>query len=95
MAQTAPEAANPANPAAATATAPTVQVLSVPLGGRTVNLTGDKKYGVYVPTRFGGSLTIETTAGKIENLKGPDGRDFSNGAETGMNRHGWFTFEIK
>ncbi len=95
MAQTAPEAANPANPAAATATAPTVQVLSVPLGGRTVNLTGDKKYGVYVPTRFGGSLTIETTAGKIENLKGPDGRDFNNGAETGMNRHGWFTFEIK
>ena len=38
IAQTAPEAASAANPAAVAATTPTVQVLSVPLGGRTVRL---------------------------------------------------------
>lgn len=75
-------------------TASTVQVLSVPLGGRTVSLTGDKKFGIYVPTRFGGSLTIDTTEGTIENLKGPDGQPFENGGETGLNRHGWYTFEV-
>lgn len=72
-----------------------VQILSVPLGGRTVSLTGDKQFGIYVPTRFGGSLTIDTTDGIITNLKGPDGLPFENGADTGANRHGWYTFEVK
>jgi hypothetical protein len=93
-AQVAPASGQPVSPASPAASAATMQVLSVPLGGRTVNLNGDKKYGVYVPTRFGGSLTVELTSGKIENLRGPDGRPFDNGGETGTDRHGWYTFEV-
>ncbi|MFM7318992.1 MAG: hypothetical protein ACKO5E_18760 [bacterium] len=89
----------PASPAAAApATAEpskTMQVLSVPLGGRTVSLDGDKKFGIYVPTRFGGSLTVDISEGTITNFKGPDGRAFDNGAETAVNQHGWYTFDVK
>lgn len=94
-AQTAPAPAATAAIEAADSKAATTQVLSVPLGGRTVNLKGDKRYGVYVPTRFGGSLTVELSAGEITSFRGPDGREFSNGGDTGKDRHGWYTFEVR
>ena len=37
------------------------RVTTIPLGGSLENQSGDHHYGVYVPTRFGGELTIKTT----------------------------------
>src|SRR4051812_45746477 len=34
------------------------RVQPVPLGGVTAEQTGDRGFGVYVPTRFGGVLTV-------------------------------------
>ena len=46
----------------------------VPLGGSVDSQSGDTFYGVYVPTRFGGELTIKSTDGKVVDIKGPNGR---------------------
>jgi hypothetical protein len=70
------------------------RVQPVPLGGTLPGQSGDKAYGVYVPTRFGGNLTVSTTSGKIDALRGPDGRERVNGEETGLDQHGWFTFRV-
>ena len=48
-------------------------VTTVPLGGALDRQSGDRYYGVYVPTRFGGELQVKTTSGKIVDLKGPNG----------------------
>jgi hypothetical protein len=71
------------------------RVQPVPLGGTREGLTGDRDYGVYVPTKFGGELTIKVTEGTITDLKGPDGRERRNGHEVGMNQQGWYTFRVK
>jgi hypothetical protein len=72
------------------------QVQPVPLGGSLYGQTGDRNYGVYIPTRYGGNLTITATDGTVEALKGPgpNGAARQNGADTGMNSHGWYTFKI-
>ena len=51
-------------------------------------------FKVYVPTRWGGALTIGTTAGTITDLKYPDGLiPYPQGRDTGTN-YGWYTFSI-
>jgi hypothetical protein len=70
------------------------RVPTVPLGGSIANLTGDHTYGVYVPTRFGGSLAFKTSAGTVSKITGPDGRERPNGGEVGVNQHGWYTFMV-
>jgi hypothetical protein len=70
------------------------RVVAVPLGGSLESQKGDHHYGVYVPTRFGGELTIESTDGKVGELKGPNGAARVNGQDVGMDQHGWYTFEI-
>jgi hypothetical protein len=47
-----------------------------------------------VPTRFGGELTIKTSSGNLSALKGPDGRERTNGGEVGVNAQGWYTFKV-
>ena len=47
------------------------QVQPVPLGGSLTGQTGEQYFGVYVPTRFGGALTVKSTAGKVETDHGP------------------------
>lgn len=71
------------------------RVQPVPLGGSLANQSGDKFYGVYVPTRFGGELTVQTTGGVVGELQGPDGRPRTNGQDVGMNSHGWYRFSVK
>lgn len=73
---------------------PAKRVQPVPLGGERDGLTGDHDYGVYVPTRFGGELSIKTSSGNLSALKGPDGRERANGGEVGMNAQGWYTFKV-
>jgi hypothetical protein len=70
------------------------QVAAVPLGGALQAMEGERYYGVYVPTRFGGELTIKTSDGKVEELKGPDGAARVNGHEIGQDRQGWYTFKV-
>jgi hypothetical protein len=70
------------------------RVRPVPLGGTLPAQSGDAYYGVYVPTRFGGALTVKTTAGTVDSLTGPDGRVRANGEDVGNNQHGWYTFKI-
>ena len=74
------------------------RVRSVPLGGTLSDQSGEHSYGVYVPTRFGGALTIKVAgaaAGTVEGLTGPDGRPRANGGEVGENQQGWYTFRVR
>lgn len=70
------------------------RVQPVPLGGSLANQIGDRAYGVYVPTRFGGQLTISSSSGTIGPITGPDGAPRTNGAEVGNDKQGWFTFKV-
>ena len=70
------------------------RVTTIPLGGSLENQSGDHHYGVYVPTRFGGELTIKTTIGKVVEIKGPNGVERTNGKDIGLDQQGWYTFRI-
>lgn len=70
------------------------RVQPVPLGGALSAQSGDRDYGVYVPTRFGGTLTVTTTEGRVEALNGPDGRARKSGQEVGNDQQGWYTFKV-
>ncbi len=70
------------------------QVQPVPLGGSLSGQKGDKYFGVYVPTKFGGSLAIKATSGKVVEIKGPDGKERRDGQEVGNDQHGWYTFKV-
>jgi hypothetical protein len=70
------------------------RVRPVPLGGALPDQMGDHAFGVYIPTRFGGELTIKTTSGTVGTITGPDGKSQSNESEIGMNRQGWFSFTV-
>lgn len=71
------------------------RVQTIPLGGALSDQEGGRYYGVYVPTRFGGNLTITTSSGSIEDLKGPDGKARQNGEDVGFNAQGWYLFQVK
>ena len=73
---------------------PARRVQPVPLGGSLSAQSGDQHFGVYVPTKFGGELTVTTTAGTVAQIVGPDGRDRANGREVGNNAQGWYTFKV-
>ena len=70
------------------------RVQPVPLGGSLSGQSGDRQYGVYIPTKFGGELTVKTTGGTLGPIVGPDGRERANGSEVGNNAHGWYTFTV-
>jgi hypothetical protein len=70
------------------------KVTAVPLGGSLAGQKNDTYFGVFVPTRYGGVLTVKSDAGRVEALAGPDGRSQANAEEIGSNRAGWYTFKI-
>ncbi len=70
------------------------QVQPVPLGGSLTGQKGDKYFGVYVPTKFGGVLSLKSTSGTVKEIKGPDGAERRNGEEVGNDKHGWYTFKV-
>ncbi|MBV8317733.1 MAG: hypothetical protein JOZ53_22560, partial [Planctomycetaceae bacterium] len=76
------------------------RVQTVPLGGSLPDQSGDRHFGVYIPTRFGGVLTIKTTSGTVGPIIGPDGKERLNGQELGLNQpagqehQGWYTFTV-
>ncbi len=71
------------------------QVQRVPLGGSTTTQQGERYFGVYVPTRYGGNLTVTTTSGEITRLRGPNRQSVLNGSDLGMNSQGWYTFKVE
>ena len=73
---------------------PLKRVQPVPIGGSTSEQSGEQYFGIYVPTKFGGQLTITTTDGNVDKLTGPDGKPRINGQEIGENVHGWYTFAV-
>jgi len=73
----------------------TERVTTVPLGGSSDGQTGDRYFGVYVPTRFGGELRIKATWGQVVGLKGPNGASLSNGQDVGLDHQGWYTFKVE
>jgi hypothetical protein len=70
------------------------QVVAVPLGGSLEAREGEHYYGVYVPTRFGGELTVKTSDGTVQDIKGPNGAARTNGQDVGVDQQGWFTFKV-
>ena len=70
------------------------EVKHVPLGGSLTGQRGDRYFGVYVPTRFGGALTIKATSGTVEEIVGPDGKQRVNGQEIGNDQQGWYRFKV-
>lgn len=70
------------------------RVQSVPLGGSLAEQTGEGHFGIYVPTAFGGELTIKSTGGAISPIKGPDGKERPNGQDLGAAPPGWYTFTV-
>src|SRR3954462_11382049 len=70
------------------------RVMKLPLGGSLDGQSGDQHYGVYVPTRFGGELTITVSSGKVVELKGPNGVERTNGQDIGLDQQGWYTFRV-
>jgi len=66
----------------------------VPLGGSLTARSGDQYYGVYVPTRFGGRLTVKVDDGQVVDLKGPRGVNWRNGEEIGLDQQGWYLFKV-
>lgn len=80
--------------ASATGAETAPQVRPVPLGGVLAEQSGDCYFGVYVPTRFGGALTITSTAGSVSEIDGPDSKPRQNGEEIGFNQHGWYRFRV-
>jgi len=70
------------------------EVKHVPLGGSLTGQVGERYFGVYVPTRFGGTLTIKATSGTVEEIVGPDGKPRKNGEEVGNDQQGWYRFKV-
>jgi hypothetical protein len=70
------------------------EVRHVPLGGSLTGQVGERYFGVYVPTRFGGTLTIKASSGAIEEIVGPDGKARINGQEVGNDQQGWYRFKV-
>ena len=68
---------------------------AVPLGGSLDRQSGDRYFGVYVPTRFGGELRVKTTDGKIVDLKRPNGSPWIDGQDIGFDQQGWYTFKVE
>ena len=62
--------------------------------GKSLTRTSPSFFKVYVPTKWGGKLTIGKTAGTITDLKNPDGLPYISGSEIGTDKQGWFTFCI-
>jgi hypothetical protein len=73
----------------------TEHVTAVSLGGSLDDQSGDRYYGVYVPTRFGGNLTAKASDGRVVELKGPSGAPKTNGQEIGNDQQGWYTFKVE
>ena len=71
------------------------RIKSVPLGGALTVEFEERQFGVYVPTQFGGALTIETTAGQVGLITGPDGQERVSGQDVGFRAQGWYTFEVR
>src|ERR1700739_3861964 len=65
-----------------------------PLGGSLTGQVGERYFGVYVPTRFGGTLTIKASSGTVEEIVGPDGRERGDGHESGSDQQGWYRFKV-
>ena len=70
------------------------EVRHVPLGGSLTGQVGERYYGVFVPTKFGGNLTIKASAGTVEAIVGPDGKAKKNGDDIGGSSQGWYTFKV-
>ena len=68
---------------------------TLPLGGSLDGQSGDRYFGVYVPTRFGGELHVKTTDGKIVELKRPNGTPWVEGHDIGFDHQGWYTFKVE
>jgi len=66
----------------------------VPLGASLVSSGNPACYRAYVPTKWRGKLNIQTSAGSIADLAYPEATPYANNAETGENKHGWYTFKV-
>ncbi len=73
----------------------TEHVTSVPLGGASDVQTGDRYFGVYIPTRFGGELKIKASLGRVVEMRFADGQSLTDGQEIGRDHQGWVTFKVE
>jgi hypothetical protein len=67
---------------------------SVPLGSISEQQTGDREFAVYIPTRFGGELTVKCSSGDVQGLRTSKGLALRNGQDIGLDQQGWVTFKV-
>ena len=68
----------------------------LPLGLKLDGQSGDRSFGVFIPTRHGGELTVTADGANVGPIIGPDGRERANGADVGHEcARGWYTFTVK
>ncbi len=79
---------------------PSPAIVKVPLGGSVVSTLDPGQYRVYVPTRWGGVLTLDTDRGAISKLTTPQGVDVGVPLSSPLTytvphgAHGWYTFDV-
>lgn len=66
----------------------------LPLGAVERLDVGRGLFGVFVPTRLGGVLTVSASSGTVGPIEGPDGRTTISGQAVGAGAPGWYTFEV-
>ena len=77
------------------------EIKKLPLGAVDVANAQPACFKVYAPDKWGGKLTIKTSAGAIKDLRAPDRSQIAvpeNATEVpvdvGQNKHGWYTFNV-
>ncbi len=79
---------------------PSPAIVKVPLGGSVVSTLDPGSYRVYVPTYWGGELTLSTDRGAISKLTTPNGVEVAVPLssplihEVQQGEHGWYTFDV-
>jgi hypothetical protein len=64
------------------------------LGATTGPAAADSCYKTYVPDRWGGKFNVTPAGGALQDLRGPDGKPYTNNTDIGRDKHGWYTYRV-
>jgi hypothetical protein len=70
-----------------------IPAVKVPLGG-SASAPKSSCFRIYVPSKWGGNLTVGSTGAPPQGLKAADNSDYTSGTDFRDDKHGWFTFYV-